>query len=77
MARRFKKRETDAMPCHTFERTNKRLERILSKIEELISWADQDEQHARENDAPGTARDDHRRGTALRKVRTLLSECRR
>lgn len=65
------------MSCQTFERTNERLDRLLLEVEELIGWADADEQHARESDAPGTARDDHRRGTALRKVRALLSECRR
>lgn len=62
---------------HHSEATNAELAKAAASISELIEWADADEQHARENDAPETARDDHRRGTALRKALALVKECTR
>jgi hypothetical protein len=62
---------------HHSETTNGKLAEVKAAISELIEWADADEEHARENDAPDTARDDHRRGTALRKALKLLNDCER
>lgn len=62
---------------HHSETTNAKLAELKTSISELIDWADADEQHARENDAAETARDDHRRGTALRQALKLLTSCER
>jgi hypothetical protein len=62
---------------HHSETTNGRLSKVAESIAELIQWADADEQHARDNDATETARDDHRRGTALRKALALIKDCER
>lgn len=59
------------------ETTNGKLAEAETVLQQLIDWADADEQHARENDAIETARDDHWRGTALRKALKLVKECER
>ncbi len=59
------------------ETTNGKLAEVRAQISELIAWADADEQHARDNNATDTARDDHRRGTALRKALALVNQCER
>ena len=65
------------MPCLTYERTNDRVERVKIEISELIAWAEADAQHARENDAPGTARDDMRRARLLKNALDILENCKR
>ena len=62
---------------HRSETTNGKLSEVKAAISELIEWADADEQHARDNDAIETARDDFRRGTALRKALALIKDCER
>lgn len=60
---------------HHSETTNGKLAKVRDDVLELIEWADADSQHARENDAPETAKDDERRAKTLRKVNALLGEC--
>jgi hypothetical protein len=63
--------------CKTVETTNTRLACVCSDIRELICWAEADAEHARENDAPDTARDDTRRARNLERALKLLQECKR
>lgn len=62
---------------HTTETTNGALENVKSLVRGLIQWADADAQHASENDARYTAKDDFQRATILRKVLKLLEQCER
>lgn len=57
------------------ETTNGKIAETLSHVDALIGWADADAEHATENDAPDTARDDRRRARALRKARALIAGC--
>ncbi len=57
--------------------TNARLAEALELVDEMIGWAEADAQHAAENDAPDTAKDDRYRANRLRKVRELLTACER
>lgn len=65
------------MGTRPYATTNARLAETLAIVDELISWADADAEHAAENDAPDTARDDRQRARTLRKARALLAECER
>ena len=58
-------------------KTNFKVDAVLANIDVLIAWADADAEHAAENDAPGTAKDDRRRARDLRKARKLVDGCRR
>lgn len=62
---------------HASETTNGKLAEARATVEQLIAWAEADSQHAAENDAPDTARDDRRRARTLRRVLALLAECER
>jgi hypothetical protein len=57
------------------ETTNGRLIETRKQIDQLVEWADADADHAEDNDAPSTAKDDRRRARKLRKARALLDEC--
>ena len=65
------------MGTQTYQTTNEALGVVTAQIIELIGWADADAEHARENEAPDTARDDFRRATDLRKALKLLEGCER
>lgn len=58
------------MPCHPSNVTNAQLGHVLLSINVLIDWAKEDRQHALENDATSTAKDDKRRIRALKKARS-------
>jgi ribosomal protein L17 len=62
---------------HTNETTNGKLAEARATIELLLTWAWADAQHARENNALATARDDMRRHRALVKAYNLLCDCER
>ncbi|WP_157113138.1 hypothetical protein [Bradyrhizobium embrapense] len=62
---------------HLSETTNGKLAEVSTQIEELIRWAEADAEHARENDARQTARDDRSRAAKLRKALALVRACER
>jgi hypothetical protein len=61
--------------AHIWERTNERIDRIKSDIRGLITWAQDDEEHARDNNALSTAADDRRRQRNLKKALAILDNC--
>lgn len=65
------------MPCLTVETTNGLLEKVRLQLEELIEYAEADAQHARENDALTTARDDMTRARKLREALRQVEGCKR
>lgn len=65
------------MTTRLYKTTNAKLIDCLVMLDELISWADADAQHAAENNAPDTARDDRKRGERLRRARLLVQRCER
>lgn len=65
------------MSTRPYATTNARLAEALEIVEELIGWADADAQHASENDAPTTARDDKQRARNLRRAYVLIEASKR
>lgn len=65
------------MGTKSYTTTNERLAEALAIVDELIGWADADADHAADNDATETMKDDRRRARTLRKARALLAECER
>lgn len=65
------------MGTRTYETTNEKIDEALAVVDQLIAWADADAEHAAENDAKETARDDRRRAKELRRARGLIAECER
>jgi hypothetical protein len=65
------------MGTRTYATTNARLAEVIAMVNELIDWAEADAEHALDNDAPDTARDDRRRAKTLRRARELLKACER
>lgn len=65
------------MTTRPYLTTNAALAAVEASLEELIGWADADAEHALENDAPATARDDFRRATNLRRALELVRESKR
>lgn len=65
------------MGCHTYETTNEAIDKVSGKIRELIDWAEADAEHAAENDANDTARDDRRRARNLKRALAIIENCRR
>jgi hypothetical protein len=63
------------MGTRTIATTNKALAHCLEVLETLIEWAEADAEHAFENDAPETAKDDLRRHHVLRIARVLVASC--
>lgn len=61
----------------TIETTNEKLEHVQAEIKILIQWAEADAEHAAENDAPYTSRDDKIRARILHRALALLDTCRR
>ena len=62
---------------HTSETTNGKLLEVITEVRILITWAEADADHAEENDAPDTAKDDRYRASLLRGVLKLLEGCTR
>lgn len=62
---------------HTVETTNGKLDAVIADIRVLINWALADSEHAAENDAPETAKDDKRRARILSKAIVALQAARR
>jgi len=60
------------MATRSYKTTNQRLDEVVELLTELIGWADADAEHAAENDAPATAKDDKVRGKLLRKARATI-----
>jgi hypothetical protein len=65
------------MTCKTVDNTNQIVEMVATRIESLIGYAEADAQHARESDAPETARDDMWRAQQLHKALRHVRECKR
>lgn len=65
------------MACKTEETTNGRIAQAKAIVAELIEWARADEDHARENGARTTAKDDRRRARNLEKALGILELCER
>lgn len=63
--------------CKDYATTNARVDEALAIVEELIEWADADAEHAHDNGARDTERDDRRRSNILVRVRALLRDCKR
>jgi hypothetical protein len=57
--------------------TNEQLNKVIQQVDELISWAEADAQHADENNATDTAEDDRWRARTLRRAKSLLIICER
>ena len=57
--------------------TNEEIDYLTAQINDLIGYAEADAQHSRENDAPSQAKDDERRAKTLRKIMSMLDDCRR
>ena len=65
------------MTTRPYATTNARLEEACVIVEELVNWAIADAEHAFENDAPDTGRDDLRRASRLGRALAILMECKR
>ncbi len=57
--------------------TNGQIGIVAAGVRQLIEWAEADAEHAAENGAPGTAKDDRRRARNLRKALALIEACQR
>lgn len=62
---------------HPYATTNARLIECLGLMEDLISWAYADAEHATENDAHVTAADDRWRAKRLEHAHELVKQCER
>jgi hypothetical protein len=65
------------MSTRPYATTNQRIADALAVIDELIGWAQADAEHAAENDAMETAKDDRWRAMTLHKARVLIEKCQR
>jgi hypothetical protein len=65
------------MSTRPYATTNARLADAIEIVDELITWAISDAEHASENDAPETAKDDRFRAKRLQQVRNILTSCER
>jgi hypothetical protein len=65
------------MTTRPYATTNARLDEVCEMVEELIGWAIADAEHAAENDAPETAKDDLKRAYMLQIAQVALKGCRR
>ena len=57
--------------------TNEEIDYLTAQINDLIGYAEADAQHSLESDAPIQAKDDARRAKTLRKIMSMLDDCRR
>jgi hypothetical protein len=65
------------MGTRTYETTNAKIASVLAEVNVLIEWAEADAQHAKENGASDTAKDDRRRARNLKRARFLIAHCER
>lgn len=59
------------------ETTNGKIQEVLAELRVLADWADADAQHAAENDARETAKDDRCRARELRRAIDIVAKCSR